>query len=215
MEKIQEQEEKIEIFENDIDMYLNLFLEERGIDDMKKESQAVWNGALMYIRRNVFSDSSVLKSTKKLEGYNNNNIYLNNSNCNSYDISIVDKVLDYYIYLCMLNDKEVSINGFSYMTGISQDCIYSWANDKRELSTAGKEIYKKLSTSNEESLEAKLATGNKNPVGVIAILNRRHGWNSPYVSNAPKKTEVLSAAELPNLSEKQTQFIEQTDTNSS
>jgi hypothetical protein len=93
--------------------------------------------------------------------------------------------------------------------------LYGWGNGSRELSVSTSEIYKKLSKGNEDSLEAKLATGNKNPVGVIAILNRRHGWNSPYVSNAPKKTEVLSAAELPNLSEKQTQFIEQTDTNSS
>ena len=46
MEKVQEQEQKIEVFENDIQMYLSMFCEENGIEDMKKESQSVWNSAL-------------------------------------------------------------------------------------------------------------------------------------------------------------------------
>jgi hypothetical protein len=214
MEKIQEQD--VEVFENDIDLYLSQFCKENRIEDMTKEPQSRWTAALIYINKHVFKGTNKLKSNKPLNGYvNNSNSNLNKCTCNAYDVNNVNDVLDYYIYLCLVNDKEITFSGFGYLTGISQDTLYGWGNGSRELSVSTSEIYKKLSKGNEDSLEAKLATGNKNPVGVIAILNRRHGWNSPYVSNAPKKTEVLSAAELPNLSEKQTQFIEQTDTNSS
>ena len=71
MEKVQGTENTIEIFENDIQMYLTMFCEENGIEDMKKESQSVWNAALMYIKRHVFNNNSVLKSSTPLSGYNN------------------------------------------------------------------------------------------------------------------------------------------------
>ena len=213
MEKVQEQEQTMEVFENDIQMYLTMFCEENGIEDMKKESQSVWNAALMYIKRHVFNNNSVLKSSTPLSGYNNNNYNnqysnLNNSNCNSYNIDIVNSVCDYYIYLCMMYDKEVSVIGFCNLTGISQDCIYAWANNARELSTSGNEVYKKLNQFREESLSNKLVTGNKNPVGVIAVLNRQYGWASPYTSDSNRQKRALTAAELPKLSENSTQFIQ-------
>ena len=204
MEKVQEQENTIEVFENDIQLYLSMFCEENGIEDMKKESQSVWNAALMYIKRHVFNNNSVLKSSTPLSGYNNNNYNnqysnLNNSNCNSYNIDIVNSICDYYIYLCMMYDKEVSVIGFCNLTGISQDCIYAWANNTRELSTSGNEVYKKLNQFREESLSNKLVTGNKNPVGVIAVLNRQYGWASPYTSDSNRQKSALTAAELPKL----------------
>ena len=182
-----------------------MFCEENGIEDMKKESQSVWNAALMYIKRHVFNNNSVLKSSTPLSGYNNNNYNnqysnLNNSNCNSYNIDIVNSICDYYIYLCMMYDKEVSVIGFCNLTGISQDCIYAWSNNTRELSTSGNEVYKKLNQFREESLSNKLVTGNKNPVGVIAVLNRQYGWSSPYTSDSNRQKTALTAAELPKLS---------------
>ena len=213
MEKVQGIENTIEVFENDIQMYLTMFCEENGIEDMKKESQSVWNAALMYIKRHVFNNNSVLKSSTPLSGYNNNNYNnqysnLNNSNCNSYNIDIVNSICDYYIYLCMMYDKEVSVIGFCNLTGISQDCIYAWANNTRELSTSGNEVYKKLNQFREESLSNKLVTGNKNPVGVIAVLNRQYGWASPYTSDSNRQKTALTAAELPKLSENNTQLIQ-------
>ena len=96
-------------------------------------------------------------------------------------------------------DKEVSVIGFCNLTGISQDCIYAWANDARKLSTSGNEVYKKLSQFREESLSNKLVTGNKNPVGVIAVLNRQYGWASPYTSDSNRQKRSLTADELPKL----------------
>ncbi len=206
MEKIQEPEQAAEVFENDISIYLTMFCEGHGIDDMRAASQSVWNAALMYIKRHVFSDSSILKLSAPLEGYINNNytadnnIYkLNNSNCNAYDIDKVMAICEYYIYICNMYDKGVTISGFSKLTGISEETIYDWGRDEsRKLSTASSDVYKKLSAEYEASAEAKL-WGNKNPVAVMAILNKRFGWNLPGVREDKGNKRVLTAEELPKL----------------
>lgn len=204
MEKVQEQEHAAEVFENDIAMYLQMFCDEQGIEDMSKESQSRWNAAMMYIRRHVFSDNSILKMSKPLEGYINNNYNdnrnnVNYSNCNAYDIDKVNIVCDYYIYLCYMYDKEISIMGFSKLTGINQDTIHDWGNNINKLSTSGCDIYKKLLTEREESLVNKLAS-NKNPVAVIAILNKHFGYNMPGVRQENERRMVLPMNELPKLS---------------
>ena len=102
--------------------------------------------------------------------------------------------------MCMKYDKEVSVIGFSTLTGIDESVIYDWGNgESGKLSTSSSKIYKKLSQFREESLSNKLVTGNKNPVGVIAVLNRQYGWASPYTSDSNKQKRTLSAAELPKL----------------
>lgn len=195
MEKAQEQEQTIEVFENDIQLYLSMFCEENGIDDMKKESQSVWNGALRYIRRHVFNNKDVLKSKDNINIYNNNIP----STFNAYNYDTVNSVCDIYIDLCFINDKEVSIIGFSNLTGIDNETINVWGNNDNKLSSLSFGIYKKLSQFREESLSNKLVTGNKNPVGVIAVLNRQYGWASPYTSDSNRQKRSLTAAELPKL----------------
>ena len=112
---------------------------------------------------------------------------------------MVLKILDIYIYdMCMKYDKEVSILGFSTLTGIDQENIYNWGNESNKLSTSSFQIYKKLNAMREESLSNKLATGKQNPVGVLAILNRHYQWNLPGVSRESAK-QSLTAAELPKL----------------
>ena len=51
----------IEIYENDLLFYLNEFCEVNKIEDIKKESQSVWNSALYYIQKKLF-DSNYFKS---------------------------------------------------------------------------------------------------------------------------------------------------------
>lgn len=205
MERVQEADQTIEVFESDIELYLKLFCEEQSIDDLKAESQSVWNAALMYIKRHVFADPSILKLSKPLDGYNNNNYNnqysnLNNCNCNAYSIELVNSVCDYYIYICNLYNKGVTISGFSKLTGIGESTIQEWGNDTRKLSTSSTDIYKKLSREYENSAESKL-WGNKNPVAVMAILNKRFGWNLPGVSKERTSERALTAAELPKLGE--------------
>ena len=195
MEKVQEQENTIEVFENDIQLYLSMFCEENGIEDMKKESQSVWNGALRYIRRHVFNNKDVLKSKDNINIYNNNIP----STFNAYNYDTVNSICDIYIDLCFINDKEVSIIGFSNLTGIDTELIYNWGNENTKLSTTSFNVYKKLSQFREESLSNKLVTGNKNPVGVIAVLNRQFGWASPYTSDSNRQKQALTADALPQL----------------
>ena len=205
MDKVQGTENTIEVFENDIQLYLSMFCEENGIEDMAKEPQSRWNSCLYYIYKHVFANGCLKQS---------NNIYnINNnipSNYNSYDYDMVLKVLDIYIFdMCMRYDKEVSIIGFSTLTGIDESIIYDWGNgESGKLSTLSSKIYKKLNQFREESLSNKLVTGNKNPVGVIAVLNRQYGWASPYTSDSNRQKRALTAAELPKLSENNTQLIQ-------
>ena len=196
MEKVQEQEQKIEVFENDIQMYLSMFCEENGIEDMKKESQSVWNSALYYIYKHVFKNGSLK---------NKDNIYIDNnimsSTYNMYNYDMCMDVLNIYVYdMCMKYDKEVSVIGYSTLTGISQSIIYEWANgENRKLSSKGMDIYKKLNEFREESLSNKLVTGNKNPVGILGVLNRHYQWNMPGVSREQANKHALTASELPKL----------------
>ena len=198
MERIaaDQRQDEIEVFENDIQLYLKMFCEEQKIKDIKRESQAVWNSALRYIYRHVFKDTDRLKSHTNIS-VNNNTIP---STFNAYDYKKVLDVLDIYIFdMCMRYDKEVSIIGFSTLTGIDQSVIYDWGNNSNKLSETSSEIYKKLNQFREESLSDKLATGNKNPVGILAILNRHYQWNLPGVSKEQSSRQALTADKLPNL----------------
>ena len=187
-----DQGELIEVFENDLDKYLHLFCEENDIPDMKKESQSVGNSCLRCIYTHVFKGKDLLKS-KVLHNNINNTIP---SNYNSYDYNILNHVLDLYIYnMCMKYDKEVSIIGFSTLTGVSDVIIHEWGNNGKP-SSLSFNIYKKLNQFREESLSNKLATGNKNPVGVLAILNRHYQWNLPGVSKESANKSNLSLEDM-------------------
>lgn len=195
MEKVQEQEQTIEVFENDIQLYLSMFCEENGIENMKKESQSVWNSCLMYIQRNVFGNRDLLKQSNNI--YNSNSIM--DSNYNMYNYELLYDILEYYVYICNMYNKEISIMGFSKLTKIDTDTINSWGNNENKLSSKSSVIYKKLSQEREESLSNKLADGKQNPVGVIAILNRQYGWASPYTSDSNKQRKSISAEEIRQL----------------
>lgn len=189
MEKVQDQEQTTEVFENDIAMNLDIFREEQGIEDLKKESQSVWNGALRYIRKRVFPTTDSLKSKSNINIINNNIP----STFNAYDYDKVNDVCDIYIDLCFIYDKEVSILGFSNLTGIDTDTVNEWGNGKVTLSSQSTVIYKKLRDFREESLSNKLVTGKQNPVGVLGVLNRHYAWNMPGVRQDQGGKAYISA----------------------
>lgn len=175
------------------------FCADNEIEDMRTASQSVWNSCLRNIYKHLFKNSDVLK-VKKL---NRDHNQVAPSNDNAYDIDAVNELLDIYIHdLCMRYDKEVSIIGFSTLTGIDTETINVWGNsnnNSNELSKSRFGVYKKLRDFREESLSNKLATGNKNPVGILAILNRHYQWNLPGVSRETSAKQALTAAELPQL----------------
>ena len=205
MEKVADQEDVIDVFESDIALYLRMFCEANEIDNIKSESQSVWNGALRYIRKHVFNNRDVLKSKDNINIYNNNIP----SNFNAYNYDTVNSVCDIYIDLCFVYDKEVSIIGFSNLTGIDQELIYNWGNEGTKLSSTSYQIYKKLNEFREESLSNKLVTGRQNPVGVLGVLNRHYAWNLPGVSREQTEKRSLTARDLPKLGTNQPEELPQ------
>ena len=205
MEKVADQEDVIDVFESDIALYLRMFCEANERDNIKSESQSVWNGALRYIRKHVFNNRDVLKSKDNINIYNNNIP----SNFNAYNYDTVNSVCDIYIDLCFVYDKEVSIIGFSNLTGIDQELIYNWGNEGTKLSSTSYQIYKKLNEFREESLSNKLVTGRQNPVGVLGVLNRHYAWNLPGVSREQTEKRALTARDLPKLGTNQPEELPQ------
>ena len=164
----------MEIYENGIAEFLDQYIAERQIEDMREEPQSRWNAALLYINKSLFKSS---KDMLKLDNYSNGNLkYNNSSNNNAYDIDKISRICDIYIDLCYEYNKEISIMGFSKLTGINPDTFYDWGNESSRSGSSGCEVYKKLKAEREESLSNKLVSG-KHPVGLLGVLNRHYGWN--------------------------------------
>lgn len=196
MEKV-ENTETSQVYENDMELYLSQFCKDQKIEDIRKESQSVWNAALMYIKRHAFNDPDCLKSK---EMHNIDGFYGGHSNYNAYDYKLINRICEYYIYMCMMYDKEVSAIGFSLLTGINRYTIATWRDEGTKSSPLSSDIGKKISDFREESLSAKLATAKRNPVGILAILNRHYGWNLPGVSREQQNhKQALTASDLPQL----------------
>ena len=185
----------IEIYTNSIDVCISDFCTENNIEDIRKESQSVWNACLMYIYRHCFYNTDRLKD---------NTLHYNgsvNTTYNRYNYELLYKLCEYYLYLCSIYDKEISVNGYSYMTGISRETLASWNRPGRDkASSTSSEIIKILLSSNEESLVNRLYSSKSNPVGIIAMLNHRHGWQTVAESHGITK-KALNADELPKLSQ--------------
>lgn len=196
MEKV-ENTETSQVYENDMELYLSQFCKDQKIDDIRKESQSVWNAALMYIKRHAFNEPNCLKSK---EMHNIDGFMGGYSNYNAYDYTLINRICDYYIYMCMMYDKEVSAIGFSLLTGIDRYTIATWRDEGTKSSPLSSDIGKKILDFREESLSAKLATAKRNPVGILAILNRHYGWNLPGVSREQQNhKQALTASDLPQL----------------
>lgn len=209
MEKVVDIPDTADIFENDIEMYFNQFCENEEIEDMRDMPQSIFYAALIYVYNNVFKNTDRLRLKNRLDNYYNNNIYLNNTNCNSYNYDYLNSIADYYIYLCFKYNKICTISGFGKLTGISTGVIYNWGAESTRadrLSQASYDLWKKLSDNYEDSGEARLWSG-KNPVGQLAVMNRRFGWNLPGVSREASVKTIKTAADLPQLSQNGAQFI--------
>ena len=154
----------IEIYENAICEYLDQYIDSHEIEDMRREPQSRWNAALLYINKYYFKLHPEVLTTPGTVS-------------NSYNLDAVNTVCDIYINLCYEYDKEISILGFSKLTGINQDTFYDWGNQSSRPSSLGCDIYKKLRQEREESLSNMLISGKRNPVGLLGALNRHYGWN--------------------------------------
>ena len=173
MEVVKDTENTIEVFENDIQMYISLFCEEYNINDIREISQSVYNAMLKYVYNHCFKGTDKLKSKALYK----TSEYIK-SNYNAYNIDLCYQLCEYYIFISQLYEKEISIVGFSNLSGIEENTIYSWGKEdqRKTLSSKSCDIYKKLNKGRENSLSDKLSSGKGNPVGVLAILNHFYNW---------------------------------------
>lgn len=166
MQELKTTQDLIQYYADSIEQALKQYCIDREIKlkDLYTIDQSRWNSVLLYIHRYTF---------KPLEsGSNRENSCIDYSN-----IELLKAVCNIYIAMCCEYSKEVSILGFSKMTGINPDTIYSWGKEEYRASGGNSDIYKNLNREREESLSAKLASGKGNPVGILGILNRHYGWN--------------------------------------
>jgi hypothetical protein len=197
VERVKDTKPSAEVFENDISLWLDQWKEEQKIEDLCTISQQRWNAALYFIYKHVFKNNPDALKDKTL--FNNGSCA--STHCGRYDYNLCMDVLNIYIHdMCMIYDKEISIVGYTTLTGINYDTVMEWGYQSNKFSSMAYEIFKKLNQFSEESLSDKLISSKTNPVGVIAVLNHRHGWASPYTSDANRnRTQVLGVSELPQL----------------
>ena len=171
--EMQEVNNTVDVFKDDIDMYINLWMEERHVEDMCKVSQNRWYNCCKYIYENVFK-----VNPKYLKDDNNIN--------NAYDTDKVNEVLDIYIDLCNDYEKVVNIVGFTFFNGV-------------QLGSLGSDICKKIDEMREESLVGLQTSGKNNPMCYMPSLNKYCGFNMPGVRDQGARTRALTASELPKL----------------
>lgn len=199
MERVTDTKPSAEVFENDILLWLDQWKEDQKIEDLCTISQQRWNAALYYVYKHVFKNNPDILRDRSL--IDNGGCAL--TNCDRYNYTLCMDILDIYIYdMCMIYDKEISFIGYTTLTGIPYDTVMEWGYRGSKLSPLSSLIFQKISQLSEESLSDKLISSKSNPVGLIAILNHRHGWASPYTSDANRnRPQVLGVSELPQLKE--------------
>jgi len=149
------------------------------IDNPSQLTQLQFNAGLMYIY-----NTCVLPI-----------LHNNKSVGNRYsiqDIKILSEVLEVYIELCMMYDKHICLFGYSFISGVSVDVLGQWEVD-RKASREQQELAKNIRQLDEESLKDLLVTGKRNPVGVVAVLNNRHGWSSTRVEHISTENRLENA----------------------
>lgn len=157
--------------------------------DLYTIDQSRWNSVLLFLYSYTFKPTT---DEKKKHRYNEN------SNIDYSDKELLNNICDIYINLCYEYSKEVSIMGFSKLTGINVETIYNWAKDPGA-ERGSFEVAKKLNAEREESLSVRLVSGKGNPVGILGILNRHYGWNMGQPRGQDSRQK---APDLPGLERK-------------
>lgn len=173
MDVVQSTDNTIDVFMSDIDMYIKLWCEDNGIDnpmDICSISQNRFSALLYYLYLHVFKDAD-LKDHNKYD----NGLFI--TNFNAYNLDLLCDIADIYMYLCDTYDKIISVDGYCKLVGVHKDTVYEWArDDKNKASSRSSYLAKKLTAERERTLADRLASGVKNPVGVLGCLNHWHNW---------------------------------------
>ena len=178
--------ERVEVYNNAIEEAISQYCIDHNLDkkDLYTMDQSRWNSVLMYIYQYAFKPVDTDKRQ-----------YNENSNINYSDVDLLRSVCNIYINLCYEYSKEISILGFSKLTGINPDTIYTWGKEDG-LSRGTSDIYKNLNREREESLSVRLVSGKGNPVGILGILNRHYGWNMGQPRGQEQRQTVPSIPDM-------------------
>lgn len=184
-------EQKLEVYTDRIQESISNYCIDHDIDikDIYTFDQQRWNSVLLYIYSQVFKPH---KNDGIVRRYNEK------SNIDYSNRELINNICDIYIAMCYEYSKEVSVMGFSKMTGITLDTLYQWVNNP-DVERGSSEIVKNLQAEREESLSNKLASGKGNPVGILGILNRHYGWN---MGQPRGQTATQKAPDLPGMAQK-------------
>lgn len=184
-------EQKLEVYTDRIQESISNYCIDHDIDikDIYTFDQQRWNSVLLYIYSQVFKPC---KNDGVVRRYNEK------SNIDYSNRELINNICDIYIAMCYEYSKEVSVMGFSKMTGITLDTLYQWVNNP-DVERGSSEIVKNLQAEREESLSNKLASGKGNPVGILGILNRHYGWN---MGQPRGQTATQKAPDLPGMAQK-------------
>lgn len=190
-QEINTTEQKVEVYNNRIEESIANYCIDHDLDpkELYTIDQSRWNSVLLYVYKQVFKPCKDSGVTRR---------YNENSNIDYSDTDLLNSICNIYIDLCYEYSKEVSIMGFSKLTGIDTETIYNWARDPGN-GRGSLGVAKKLQAEREESLSNKLASGKGNPVGILGILNRHYGWNM----GQPRGQDTRQKApDIPRIAEK-------------
>lgn len=98
-----------EIYEDEIELYIDEFLTKNNIPDMKKETQLVFQGLCRYIGKKVFKGTNKLKINDAI-----------------YNPLLVKECLEKYLFYCSMFDKYPTILDFQLFAGLGEHFVDQW-----------------------------------------------------------------------------------------
>lgn len=163
-------------------------------------TQSQYHGLMQYIYNKYIKDKYILtvsKDDRTIPG----SIYALKSS-NAYDIDKLNTLLDWYINTCNRYDKAITEVGYILLTGIDYDSIRKWRidNSSDRVSYLRFCLAEKLHSMEEESLQSINITGKRNAVGIIEMLNYKHGHSARIAAaETAAKVTAMPATALPVL----------------
>lgn len=183
----------IDIIETDIKRLFVEYCGEYGIEDMAKEKQTRFCGAMTYIYRRYFkvNNSLKVKPYHKVAGSPNGI----ETNFNAYDVNLL-----YELYLFLKEfangyDKVASVPAFKALTGISKQTLSVWRNGRASSPSLDrdKKMFLEWLTENEEDDLKEFNL--RMPIGAQERLNVDYGRREVKVSVRAEAAEIAQTPE--------------------
>lgn len=171
--------ENISVYEDEIDVYIDEYIQSRGIEDDKKISSSMWAACLMFVHAHVFKND---KDALKIKG----------AAGNAYDLDKVDALVDKYVYLCSNFNQRISLDHFSLLSGITRATMSYWTNSaRRTKDDKARQIIAKLMDYSMMAADDLLLT--KSGVNSIAYRNATETRYNNYLLKKDAKKTINTA----------------------